>query len=79
MDESRHFEEMLKERGILREWVDRTVAEPETTDNRPDGTIHYLKRIPENGNRWLRVVVNNTVEPPRKVTAFFDRRLRQSP
>jgi len=37
---------------------------------------HYLKRIQDFGDRWLRVVVNPNVEPNRVVTVFFDRRVK---
>ena len=67
---------MLRERGIQEEWVERTVSQPESIEDREDGTRHYLRRIPEFEGRWLRVVVNVTVEPAARVTAFFDRRLR---
>ena len=69
---------MLTERGIAREWIERTINEPEQMETHIDGTHHYLRKIPEHGNRWLRVVVNTSVEPNRKVTAFFDRRLRRT-
>lgn len=69
---------MLKERGIEREWVDRTTRDPDRTEEHDDGTRHFIKQIPEFGNRWLRVVVNIGVEPERRVTAFFDRRLRRA-
>ena len=78
MDETGHFADMLHERGIEREWVDRTVREPDRTEEHDDGTRHFIRQIPEFGNRWLRVVVNVTVQPERRVTAFFDRRLRRS-
>ena len=73
---SRHFEDMLKERCISAEWVDQTVTQPEKVEELNDGTRHFLRRIPEQGNRWLRVVVNVRVSPNMAVTAFFDRRLR---
>jgi hypothetical protein len=75
MNESAHFLAMLRERDIRREWVDRTVREPDRTKEPGDGTKHYMKRILENEGRWLRVVVNITVTPQRYVTTFFDRRL----
>lgn len=43
-----------------------------------DGTRHFLKQIPEFGNRWLRIVINVEIEPEKAVTAFFDRRLRST-
>jgi hypothetical protein len=75
MDDSLHFRDMLRERGIEREWAERTVLAPDRTENHDDGTLHYLKRIPEFGDRWLRVIVNEVDTPEKLVTAFFDRRL----
>ena len=69
---------MLNERGIRREWADITVLQPSKTEEHADGTRHYIRQIPEYGNRWLRVVVNVASEPEKRVTAFFDRRLRRS-
>jgi hypothetical protein len=77
MEESRHFAEMLREREIDRGWVEQTLRKPERTEQREDGTRHYIRQIPEHGHRWLRVVVNVSVRPERAVTAFFDRRLRR--
>lgn len=77
MEDSIHFADMLQERGILREWVGATIETPERTEEHDDGTRHYIRRIPEFGNRWLRVIVNVTVFPEKRVTAFFDRRLRR--
>ncbi len=68
---------MLKERGIAREWVMRVIAEPARTERRDDGTVHYLKPIPECEGRVLRVVTGTEGESPRIVTAFFDRRARE--
>ena len=67
---------MLTERGIKPEWVDMTINDPYSTDEYDDGTLHYIKQIPEFGDRWLRVIVNASVSPSILVTAFFDRRLR---
>ena len=78
MDETGHFGDMLNERGIEREWVDLTIRKPDRTEEHEDGTRHFIRQIPEFGNRWLRVVVNVTSQPERRVTAFFDRRLRRS-
>jgi hypothetical protein len=70
---------MLAERNIAEEWVERTIAAPDEIQEPEVGVRHYMKRIPEHGERWLRVVVNTTVEPPRGITAFFDRRLKKTP
>ncbi len=67
---------MLKERSIAREWVMQVIAEPARTEQRGDGTIHYLKSIPEHEGQVLRVVTGPEGEPPRVITIFFDRRER---
>lgn len=77
MDDTTHFGNMLNERGIEREWANRAIEEPDSIEDHTDGTRHFIKQIPEFGNRWLRVVVNVTDVPNRNVTAFFDRRLRR--
>jgi len=71
---SRHFRNMLYERRIEEHWVKRVLSNPEKKESRIDGTEHFLGRIPERENRWLRVIVNTTVRPNRAVTVFFDRR-----
>lgn len=67
---------MLKERLIPMSLIKRTLAEPQKVEERTDGTKHFLRRIPECDNRWLRVIVNVEAVPRKAVTAFFDRRLR---
>ena len=68
---------MLKERNITEDWVNQCEQDPDKTEEHDDGTLHYIKIIPEFGNRWLRVIVNTEVSPPKEVTSFFDRRLRK--
>ena len=71
-----HARESLDRRNIDLAWVERTIDAPEATEPDPvDADLeHRLARIPEWGNRVLRVIVNRTVTPLRVVTAFFDRR-----
>ncbi len=76
MEFTKHFKRMLEERSIQEEWVDKGMNEPEEVEEHEDGTRHFLRRIEEHRNRWLRVVINIQVQPNRAVTAFFDRRLR---
>ena len=76
MEFSKHFNQMLEERNISREWVNQALDSPDNVEDVEDGTRHYIKQISEYGNRWLRVVINVQVNPNRAVTAFFDRRLR---
>ena len=77
MEFSKHFNQMLEERNIHREWVDQALEAPDNVEDIEDGTRHYIKQFPQYGNRWLRVVINVSVDPNRAVTAFFDRRLRR--
>lgn len=72
---TRHFRDMLRERSIPMAFIKNVLAEPEKTEEHTDGTKHFLRRISEHGNRWLRVIVNSSVTPNKAVTAFFDRRL----
>jgi len=68
---------MLRERDIKRECVERAERMPDHVEDYEDGMRHFIKCIPENGNRWLPVVVNVSLLSPRRVTAFFDRSLRR--
>ena len=76
MNYTQHFKDMMKERLIQPTWVDMTLNEPEKVNDKPDGTRHYLRRIPEHGNRWLRIVVNVEAKPNKAVTVFFDRGMK---
>lgn len=58
MYKTKHFMDMLKERDISPEWIERTLEDPDRTVDHEDGTRHYMKMIPEHDNRWLRIVVN---------------------
>lgn len=76
---SKHAQDVMRERQIPEEWVLRAIAAPDRTDNRSDGTTHYIKAIPEHEGRFMRVVVNPGATPMRVVTVFFDRRLGRQP
>lgn len=73
-----HAREQMAIRELKALWVSDTLSKPDRTLPLADsfGNTHYLKRISEFGDRWLRVVVNPTQEPPRIVTLFFDRRVK---
>ncbi len=75
---SAHAQTVIAERSIKLEWLERVLAEPEMVEaDRDDPNLkHALGRIPEHGNRVLRVVYNDAVKPVRVVTAYFDRTLR---
>ena len=42
-------------------------------------TAHALRRIAQRDDRVLRVIYNDSVDPPKIVTAYFDRRQRDKP
>ena len=71
-----HAQDALEKRRIPLAWMDRAFNTPEATETDPmDPRLeHRLARIPEWGNRILRVIVNGKTTPPRIVTVFFDRR-----
>lgn len=75
---TKHAATTVTRRGIKAEWIERVLSEPESTeaDASDRELTHALAGIAEHGNRVLRVIYNDSVHPPRVVTAYFDRRLR---
>ena len=75
---TRHAETMLSERGIEREWIERTLSEPESVEPDPlrPEIIRAFRGIKERDGRILRVVYIQTGNAARVVTAFFDRSRR---
>lgn len=67
----------MRERKISEKWVEETMSFPDQILEKEDGTAHYIKRIIDNNNRWLRVIINKRALPHKVVTVFFDRRLRK--
>jgi hypothetical protein len=53
-----------------------TVNDPDMTEPREDTEVHYLKKIPQNGGKVLRVIINPSADPKRVITMFFDRRVQ---
>jgi len=78
---SAHAATVLAEREIEIAWVELALTGPERTEpDRFDRSLeHALLRIPERGDRVLRVVYNPSHKPPMVVTAYFDRRQRGKP
>lgn len=74
---TQHARDALEKREIQVRWVERAMAAPEAveTDRVDPALEHRLIRIPEAGNRVLRVIVNRQSSPMRVVTVFFDRRV----
>ena len=73
-----HAAGVIAEREIATAWVVRVLSKPERTlaDRLDPALTHALGRIAERDNRVLRVVYNASVDPPRIVTVYFDRRQR---
>ncbi|WP_274599886.1 DUF4258 domain-containing protein [Chromatium okenii] len=63
---SKHAEEMVRERGIDLAWLNMTLQTPDMfqCDQNDLTLIHVWRRIPEFGNRTLRVIYNRTKMPP---------------
>ena len=75
-----HAQKTITERCISRAWLEMVLADPLTTErDKEDPTLlHALGRIPERGDRILRVIYNVKVKPWTVVTAFFDRKAGRS-
>ena len=75
---TRHAVQVMAEREIAVEWVERAVSEPTlraSDPNDPD-VERFFRPIPERGGRVLRVVVTTKAVPWRVVSVFFDRNAR---
>ena len=75
-----HARESLRKRPSIRvEWVERVLLQPERVEpDRTDPELeHRMSRIPESGERVLRVIVKKTSNPIRVITCYFDRKMRR--
>jgi len=70
---SRHFLANLssKRHEIKLEWVERTLEFPDYQETVSREETRLWRRIPEFGNRYLRVVINPITKTI--ITVFFDR------
>lgn len=59
-------------------WLEQVLTQPDLVVPDPDDPAleRRYRRIAEFGGRVLRVAINNTVEPARVVTVFFDRQMK---
>lgn len=75
---SQHAEDVIREREIRPEWIAETMAQPAATNPDPDDPElrHALRPIADFGYRVLRVIFNQTKNPPHVVTVFFDRTMK---
>lgn len=74
-----HAATAIRERELTADWVEQTVRKPEWTLADPDrpGIERRFRRIPEFGDRILRVAILESAAEIRILTAFFDRKARQ--
>jgi hypothetical protein len=75
---TRHAAEMLTERNIERDWVERAVTDPQSVEPDPsrDNVFRAFHTIAEREGRVLRVVYTLRNGEIRILTAFFDRARR---
>ncbi|MCV9938042.1 DUF4258 domain-containing protein [Boseaceae bacterium BT-24-1] len=76
---SDHAMAMLIERNITREWIERTILNPDAIETDPkhlDRTRAY-KALPERDGRVLRVVYVQSGQTCRVITLFLDRSRRR--
>ena len=78
LDYTRHAVHAMEERLIPRQWAESAVVKPtlRTSDPNDPEVERFFRRIPEHGDRVLRVAVNTRVAPWRVVSVFFDRSMR---
>jgi len=71
-----HARDALEKRQILAAWMDHALTHAEVTEADPvDPDLeHRPARIPEFGDRVLRVIIDSKRTPPLVVTVFCDRR-----
>ncbi|MBM4166812.1 MAG: DUF4258 domain-containing protein [Ignavibacteria bacterium] len=55
---SEHAFNVKNERDIKDQWIDETLNNAEVQEVTDDETIHFIRKIKDFGNRYLRVVVN---------------------
>jgi hypothetical protein len=77
-DLSEHAATTVRERDIRPAWIDITLTSPELIKPHPeDPALRYaFRRIPEHGDRVLRVIYNADTNPVTIVTAYFDRTMK---
>ncbi|MDP3564998.1 MAG: DUF4258 domain-containing protein [Methanoregula sp.] len=76
LDFTAHAKTMMQERMIQEDWAKSTFSAPDRIEEKGKDEIHYLKQIPQNAGKFLRVIVNPSIRPPRVITVFFDRRVQ---
>ena len=72
---TRHAQQMLLERDLKPEWVERSVLEPDSTEPDPKHPerLRAFRTVPERDGRVLRVVYAPEADGFRIITVFLDR------
>jgi hypothetical protein len=76
---TKHAEDVILERNLDRSWIERTARQPEWSYSDPErvGVQRRFRKIPEFGNRVLRIACVESDEEIRILTVFFDRNARR--
>ena len=75
---TQHARDVIEERQISIDWLERVLGNPtliESSTTDPELESRFAK-IPEFGDRVLRVIVNTVVVPERVVSVYFDRKMK---
>jgi hypothetical protein len=77
---TQHAEDMIIERAIDHAWVQATIDAPDVIepDLKRPGVLLAFRKVPERGDRILRVAHVRTGERVRVLTVFFDRARRRN-
>ncbi|CAI2718672.1 DUF4258 domain-containing protein [Nitrospina watsonii] len=75
---TQHAKDMLQEREIAVEWLEKVLDKPRAVYPDPvdDALEHRLGVVTEAQGRVLRIVVDARVQPIRVITVYFDRNKR---
>ena len=75
---TRHAKDVMRARGIYIAWIEKAFFHPSIvqSDLRNPLLERRFGKIPEFGDRVLRVVVNMAFVPPRILSVFFDRAMK---
>jgi len=69
---SQHALKRMEERRIERHWIQAVLESPERMEKISGEEWHLFKKIPEFGDRILKIVINPSNN--KIITLFFDRR-----
>ena len=72
LDFTAHEKTIMQERMIQEDWEKHRLR-PGYDRRKAGWRKNYLKQIPQNAGKFLRVIVNPSIRPPRVITVFFDK------